>query len=101
MGPIAATNNSSIVGDISQTGFLHSSLSMHSENGHAGDLFRQVSIGGGEKMTLDFFGVEPDGNLSNGEKRSHGANVTGLEYSNAQQSMHNLHSEWQTHLSLG
>uniref|UniRef100_A0A2N9FUW0 C2H2-type domain-containing protein n=1 Tax=Fagus sylvatica TaxID=28930 RepID=A0A2N9FUW0_FAGSY len=50
-GSTAATNNSSIVGDISQTGFLHSSLSMHSENGQAGDLFRQVSIGGGEKMT--------------------------------------------------
>ena len=93
MGPITMTNNGSLLEDqvtndktldtgkqrpnytVSQSGLLPSTLSMHSENGHAGDLLRQVHIGGGEKMTVDFLGVEPAGNLSVGRKRSYDSNV--------------------------
>lgn len=56
---------------------------MHFENGHDGDLLRQ-HMGGGEKMTVNFLGVEPAGNLSVGRKRSYNSNAMGLEYSNAQ-----------------
>lgn len=79
----------------SQTGLFHSPLSLHVENGygpgHAGNLLRHVYIGEGEKMTVDFLGVESAGNSSAGKKRSYDGNVIGLEYSNAQQS---VHSEW-------
>lgn len=110
-GPIAGSNNGSIVGDqetynktldtgdqlssytVSQTGLFCSPLSMHSENGHAGDLFERVHVGG-EKTTVDFLGVETSGNSSTGRKGSYDGNMIGLEYPNAQQSMHNLHSEW-------
>ncbi|XP_035540717.1 protein indeterminate-domain 12-like [Juglans regia] len=82
----------------SQTGLFHSPLSVHTENGHgpghAGNLLRHVYIGEGEKMTVDFLGVESAGNSSTGKKRSYDGNVIGLEYSNAQQSVQNLHSEW-------
>ncbi|KAG6712306.1 hypothetical protein I3842_05G097100 [Carya illinoinensis] len=79
----------------SQTGLFHSPLSLHVENGygpgHAGNLLRHVYIGEGEKMTVDFLGVESAGNSRAGKKRSYDGNVIGLEYSNAQQS---VHSEW-------
>ena len=92
MGPITMTNNGSLLEDqvtndktldtgkqrpnytVSQSGLLPSTLSMHSENRHAGDLLRQVHVGG-EKMTVDFLGVEPAGNLSIGRKRSYDSNV--------------------------
>lgn len=111
IGPMAGSNNGSIVGDeetynkimdpedqlpsytVSQTGLFRSPLSMHSENGHAGDLFKRVHIRE-DKMTLDFLGVESSGNSSTGQKGSYDGNMIGLEYPNAQQSMHNLHSEW-------
>jgi hypothetical protein len=114
IGPIGGSNNGSIVGDeetynkafdpgagdqlpsytVSQTGLFRSPLSMHSENGHAGDLLLNGVHLGGQKTTVDFLGVESSGNSSTGEKGSYDGNMIGLEYPNAEQSMHNLHSEW-------
>ncbi|CAL5349594.1 unnamed protein product [Camellia sinensis] len=90
-------------------GLYDSSSSSHfmqsgNGNGNVGNLLeRQVFLQGGghEKMTLDFLGVEPAGataaahSISFGKKRSYEGNMVGLgRYSNAQQSLHNLHSEW-------
>ncbi|KAL5732345.1 hypothetical protein ACOSQ2_032037 [Xanthoceras sorbifolium] len=46
------------------------------------------------KMTLDFLGVELAENSGVGSKRNYNGNVRGLGYSNGQQSLHNLHSDW-------
>ncbi|TXG48996.1 hypothetical protein EZV62_024871 [Acer yangbiense] len=46
------------------------------------------------KMTLDFLGVELAGNSGVGRKRNYDGNIMGLGYSNGQQSLHNLHSDW-------
>ncbi|KAM7268970.1 hypothetical protein ACFE04_024467 [Oxalis oulophora] len=46
---------------------------------------------GGEKMTLDFLGVEPPDHSSIGNKRNYDGMVSGVGYSNMQQT---LQSEW-------
>ncbi|KAA8532268.1 hypothetical protein F0562_032301 [Nyssa sinensis] len=111
--PISATSNGLFVGNpealeksveagdirpgynISQTGLCDSSLFMQSSNGNYNNLMeKEVFMGGGEKMTVDFLGVEPPGHSGFGKKRNYDGNIIGLEYSKAHQNLHNLHSEW-------
>ncbi|KAK9276400.1 hypothetical protein L1049_005933 [Liquidambar formosana] len=113
MGPISATTNGLYAGNeetfdkslepgdprpsytIPQTGLFEFPLFMHSENGNSATLLAgEVFMGGSEKMTVDFLGVEPAGHSSIGRKRSNDGNVVGLGYSSTPQSLHNLHSEW-------
>ena len=82
MVPATANMNSSCVGEtetldknfnpgyskngftISHTGLLESPCNMRSENENAANsLGGEVYIGGGERMTLDFLGVEPTGQM--------------------------------------
>ncbi|KAL3500941.1 hypothetical protein ACH5RR_035390 [Cinchona calisaya] len=80
----------------SQPGLVYdqNSLLMHSSNGNSGKLLeREVLMGpgGGEKLTLDFLGVEPVA----ASKGRFEADVIGLEYSKSQQNLHHLHpAEW-------
>ncbi|PSR84595.1 Zinc finger protein like [Actinidia chinensis var. chinensis] len=67
-------------------------------NGTATNLMeRQVFMGGCDKMTVDFLGVEPSpaaAQSSFGKKRSYDGNIVmGLGYSNSHQGLHNL-PEW-------
>ncbi|GFZ20976.1 indeterminate(ID)-domain 7 [Actinidia rufa] len=67
-------------------------------NGTATNLMeRQVFMGGCDKMTVDFLGVEPSpaaAHSSFGKKRSYDGNIVmGLGYSNSHQGLHNL-PEW-------
>ena len=113
MVPATANMNSSCVGEtetldknfnpgyskngfaISHTGLLESPFNMRSENENAANsLGGEVYIGGGERMTLDFLGVEPTGHSTTGRNRNYEGNITGLGYSDAHQNLHNLHSEW-------
>ncbi|KAF9689046.1 hypothetical protein SADUNF_Sadunf01G0051100 [Salix dunnii] len=77
----------------SQTGLFESPLLMDIENGNAAHaLAGEAYMGGSEKMTVDFLGVEPPtGHSAVGSKRNYEANMMGLGYPNAQQ---NLHSDW-------
>lgn len=114
MEPTAANMNSFCVGDtetldnnfdpgysrngyttISQTGLFDSTLNMHSENGNASNsLGGEVYMGRGEKMTLDFLGVEPTGHTTTGRKQNYEGNMMGLGYSHGNQNLNNLHSDW-------
>ncbi|KAG8649483.1 hypothetical protein MANES_08G099700v8 [Manihot esculenta] len=114
MEPTAANMNSFCVGDtetldnnfdpgysrngyttISQTGLFDSTLNMHSENGNASNsLGGEVYMGRGEKMTLDFLGVEPTGHTTIGRKQNYEGNMMGLGYSHGNQNLNNLHSDW-------
>ncbi|XWS68710.1 hypothetical protein CRYUN_Cryun04dG0114900 [Craigia yunnanensis] len=73
---------------------LSDSHFLHSDNGNAGNLLGEVYMEGGEKLTVDFLGVEPAGHQSVGKKRSYDGNIMNLGYSNAQQSLNNLRSNW-------
>lgn len=78
-----------------RNGLYDSCLYMHSANGNShGLLGREVVMRGGEKMTLDFLGVEPTGRSSFvGKKRSYdGSSIVGVGYSNGQ--LTSLHSDW-------
>ncbi|XP_065854602.1 zinc finger protein GAI-ASSOCIATED FACTOR 1-like [Euphorbia lathyris] len=77
---------------VSQTGLFESPLGIRSENGNG--MEGEVYIGGGEKMTLDFLGVEPTGHSTRVKKRSYEGHVTGIGYSNAHQNLHNMQSDW-------
>ncbi|KAJ4826069.1 hypothetical protein Tsubulata_000745, partial [Turnera subulata] len=83
---------------VSQAGMFSSHLVMHPENGnaaHHGLAGGEGYTGGGEKMTVDFLGVEPTGHSTIGRKRSYDGNsIMGLGYSNPQPNLHNLHSDW-------
>ncbi|XP_059655080.1 protein indeterminate-domain 11-like [Cornus florida] len=82
--------------NMSQSGLYNSDFLMQSSNGNSSSLLeREAFMGGGEKMTVDFLGIEPSGHSSFEKKSSYdGSGIMGLGYSNAQQSLHNLHSEW-------
>ncbi|XP_021285786.1 protein indeterminate-domain 2-like [Herrania umbratica] len=73
---------------------LFDSHFLDSENGNATNLLGEAYMRGGEKMTVDFLGVEPAGHQSTDKKRSYDGNIMNLEYSNAQQSLNNLRSNW-------
>ncbi|XP_024448903.1 zinc finger protein GAI-ASSOCIATED FACTOR 1 [Populus trichocarpa] len=112
IGPHAANMNGIYLGDtemfdknldpgyprnsVCQTGFFESPLLMDIENGNAAHaLAGEAYMGGSEKMTVDFLGVEPPtGHSAVGRKRNYEGNIMGLGYSNAQQNLHNLHSDW-------
>lgn len=113
MGPTTANMNSIYVGDtemfdknldpgyprntytISQTGMFEPPLNMHPESGNAANVLGgEAYMAGGEKMTVDFLGVDQTGQSTAGKKRNYEGNIIGLGYSNAQQNLHNLHSQW-------
>lgn len=112
IGPHAANMNGIYLGDteifdknldpgyprnsVCQTGFFESPLLMDIENGNAAHaLADEAYMGGSEKLTVDFLGVEPPtGHSAVGRKRNYEGNIMGLGYSNAQQNLHNLHSDW-------
>lgn len=80
--------------NVSQTALFESQL-LQSENGNAASgLGGEIHMGGAEKMTLDFLGVEPAGHSNIGKKRRYDGNIAGLGYSNGQQSLRNMHSQW-------
>ncbi|XP_044512514.1 zinc finger protein GAI-ASSOCIATED FACTOR 1-like [Mangifera indica] len=67
---------------------------MQSENGN---LEEEMYMGGNEKMTLDFLGVEPGGYSGIGKKRSNDGNLIefgGYQIGQHQQSLQNLQSNW-------
>ncbi|XP_027120674.1 protein indeterminate-domain 7-like [Coffea arabica] len=85
----------------SQSGGLYdpNTLLMHSSNGTSGILSDRdhVLMGGSERLTLDFLGVEPAAaaaQSSFAKKRRLEGDVMGLDYSKAQQNLHHLHSDW-------
>lgn len=112
IGPHAANMNGIYLGDtemfdknldpgyprnsVCQTGFFESPLLMDIENGNAAHaLADEAYMGGSEKLTVDFLGVEPPTvHSAVGRKRNYEGNIMGLGYSNAQQNLHNLHSDW-------
>ncbi|XP_057997728.1 zinc finger protein GAI-ASSOCIATED FACTOR 1-like [Hevea brasiliensis] len=119
MGTTAANTNSLCVGDtetfdkssdpsysrnvytISENGLFESAFNMRSANGNASNsLVKEAHMGGGEKMTLNFLGVEPTGHTTMGKKRSYEGNIMGLGYSNVHQNLNNLHSDWYTRIEL-
>ncbi|RVW75008.1 Protein indeterminate-domain 2 [Vitis vinifera] len=106
MGPVSATANGLYVGNqetfnkdldavdvrpsyaVSHSGLFDSSLFMQMKNQNPADrLEGELFMGDGEKMTVDFLGVEPTTYPSNGKKRSYDGNFMGLEYSNTQQNL--------------
>lgn len=106
MGPVSATANGLYVGNqetfnkdldavdvrpsyaVSHSGLFDSSLFMQMKNQNPADrLEGELFMGDGEKMTVDFLGVEPTAYPSNGKKRSYDGNFMGLEYSNTQQNL--------------
>lgn len=75
----------------------NNSVLMHSSNGNSGNLLeREVLVGGGERLTLDFLGVEQAAAIQSSfvQKRRFEGDGIGLEYSKAQQNLRHLHSEW-------
>ncbi|KVH88198.1 hypothetical protein Ccrd_024411 [Cynara cardunculus var. scolymus] len=75
-----------------ESGLYDSSLLMHSSKENSGNLLeRQVFMGGGERTTVDFLGVEPGGHSSLCGKRDYDVS---LPYSHEHQSLHQQQSDW-------
>ncbi|WCJ26731.1 C2H2-like zinc finger protein [Euphorbia peplus] len=76
----------------SQTGLFESPLGFPSENRNTvNGLERQVCVGGSEKTTLDFLGVEPTGHSTMAKKPNNKGNIMEVGYSNVH---HNMQSDW-------
>ncbi|XP_048136699.1 zinc finger protein GAI-ASSOCIATED FACTOR 1-like [Rhodamnia argentea] len=80
---------------VPQVGLADSALFMH-DNRNAGDILGgEYYTGGGEKMTVDFLGVDPTGHSRNGVKRSPGdGGMIGLGQLTAPEGLQNLHPDW-------
>ncbi|KAF8378084.1 hypothetical protein HHK36_029420 [Tetracentron sinense] len=72
---------------------LDSPLLMHQNDENSAKLIAGgVFMGGSDRMTVDFLGMEPASHLCIEENRSHGGgNMIGLRYSDEHQSLHNMH----------
>ncbi|XAR48261.1 hypothetical protein NMG60_11031018 [Bertholletia excelsa] len=101
-GLYIANNSEAFDKSVTPAGLYNTSPLMQQSTGNssAGNLLeRQAILQESEKMTLDFLGVEPAAHSGYAKKRSCDGNLTrgmGIGYSNpqAQQSLHNLQSEW-------
>ncbi|KAF5741234.1 hypothetical protein HS088_TW10G00230 [Tripterygium wilfordii] len=81
--------------NISQTGLFQSPMFVNSENGKSDNITGgEAFMGGGEKLTVDFLGIEPAAHSNIGKKRSYHDSAMGLECSNEQRTLYNLHSQW-------
>ncbi|KAI3720482.1 hypothetical protein L6452_21400 [Arctium lappa] len=80
------------IGTTTQSGLYDSSLLMHSSKENSNNLLeRQVFMGGGERTTVDFLGVEPGSHSSLCGKRDYDVS---LPYSHEHQSLHQQQSDW-------
>ncbi|XP_030449767.2 protein indeterminate-domain 12-like [Syzygium oleosum] len=81
-------------GPVPQVGLADSAFFMHDNRNVGNILGGEYYTGGGEKMTVDFLGVDPAGQSRTGVKRSHDGSMIGLGQLTAPEGLQNLHPDW-------
>ncbi|KAI3682250.1 hypothetical protein L2E82_50025 [Cichorium intybus] len=78
-----------------KSGLYDSSLFMHSLEGSSSNLLeKQALMGGSERMTVDFLGVEPGGHSNLCGKIDYDGNVVGLAHLNDHQGINQQQLDW-------
>ncbi|KAF8040984.1 hypothetical protein BT93_B3026 [Corymbia citriodora subsp. variegata] len=79
---------------VPQIGLANSAYFMH-DNRNAGNILGgEYYTGGGERMTVDFLGVDPAGHSRTGVQRSHDGSMIGLGQLTTPEGLQNLHPDW-------